>query len=185
MTKRTQIEKIHKTPAAGSFTLGDRVYLKFGGSAVKGIHVLATALVFGLVLLADYLIVLFTAVNVLPNIAALVQKETGISVEMRIDAVIAGWLIPVLFIVRGGSRRRDRRDAPAVALRLRPPGCPGRIAVPSAGRKAVLPAAGDPDPEQGAVVPRTQVRSWLLDHHTPPGPTTQRRNRNGRLQEST
>ncbi|MCB5280371.1 hypothetical protein [Arthrobacter sp. ES1] len=99
MTKRTQIEKIHKTPAAGSLTLGDRVYLKFGWPMVKSLHVLATVLLFGLVLFVDYLLVLFTAVNVLPNIAALVQKGTGMTVDMRIDAVIAGWLIPVLFIV--------------------------------------------------------------------------------------
>lgn len=100
MTKRTQIEKIHKTPAAaGSLTLGDRVYLKFGWPMVKAIHVAATALVFGLVLLADYLLVLFTAVSVVPNIGALIQKGTGVTVDMRIDAVIAGWLLPVLFIV--------------------------------------------------------------------------------------
>ena len=102
MTKRTQIEKIHKTPAApaaGSLTLGDRVYLKFGWPMVKSLHVLATVLLFGLVLLVDYLLVLFTAVSVLPNIAALIQKGTGVTVDMRIDAVIAGWLIPVLFIV--------------------------------------------------------------------------------------
>jgi hypothetical protein len=52
-----------------------------------------------LVLFADYLIVLFTAVNVLPNIAALIQQGTGVTLNARIDAVIAGWLIPVLFIV--------------------------------------------------------------------------------------
>lgn len=102
MTKRTQIEKIHKTPAApaaGSLTLGDRVYLKFGWPMVKALHVLATVLLFGLVLLVDYLLVLFTAVSVVPNIGALIQKGTGVTPDMRIDAVIAGWLLPVLFIV--------------------------------------------------------------------------------------
>ncbi|MEO3931459.1 hypothetical protein WMO79_01410 [Micrococcaceae bacterium Sec7.4] len=101
MTKRTQIEKIHQTPAAaaGSLTLGDRVYLKFGWPMVRSLHVVAKALVFGLVLLVDYLLVLFTAVSAVPNIAALIQKGTGVTVDMRIDAVIAGWLIPVLFIV--------------------------------------------------------------------------------------
>jgi hypothetical protein len=102
MTKRTHIQKIRTSPAAaaaGSLTLGDRVYLKFGWPMVKSLHVAATALVFGLVLFVDYLLVLFTAVNVLPNIAALIQQGTGVTVEMRIDTVIAGWLIPVLFIV--------------------------------------------------------------------------------------
>jgi hypothetical protein len=104
MTKRTTIEKSNLTrlttdAATSPLTVADRLYLRFGYPAVRGLHLLATVLGFGLVLVIDYLIVLFTAVNVLPNIAALVQKGTGITVDMRIDAVIAGWLIPVLFIV--------------------------------------------------------------------------------------
>jgi hypothetical protein len=102
MTKRTSTRKTSSTPApaeAGALTLADRAYLKFGLPMVRSVHALATVLLFGLVLLADYLIVLFTAVNVLPNIAALVQRGTGVTVDMRIDAVIAGWLLPVLFII--------------------------------------------------------------------------------------
>ena len=101
MSKRTQFEKISQSPAAAAaaLTLADRVYLKFGWPMVKSLHVAATALVFGLVLFLDYLLVIFTAVSVVPNVAVLIQKGTGVSVDMRIDAVIAGWLLPVLFIV--------------------------------------------------------------------------------------
>lgn len=102
MTKRTQIEKMPKStssPAAGSLTYGDRLYLKFGWPMVKSLHVAATLLAFGLVLLVDYLLVLFTAVSVVPNLGAMIQEGTGVTVDMRIDAVIAGWLLPVLFIV--------------------------------------------------------------------------------------
>lgn len=80
-------------------TLGDRVYLKFGRFGTKVIHRLASVAMLALVLFLDYLIVLFTAVNVLPNIAVLIQQGTGVTLDARIDAVIAGWLIPVLFIV--------------------------------------------------------------------------------------
>lgn len=105
MKNGTRIDKINRiqgateTGSARPFTLGDRMYLRFGYPAVRGLHLLATVLVFGVVLFLDYLLVLFTAVNVLPNIAVLVQNGTGVSVDMRLDAVIAGWLIPVLFIV--------------------------------------------------------------------------------------
>lgn len=102
MTKRTQIDKMPKStssPAAVSLTLGDRLYLKFGWPMVKSLHVATTLLAFGLVLLVDYLLVLFTAVAVVPNLGAMVQKGTGVTVDMRIDAVIAGWLLPVVFIV--------------------------------------------------------------------------------------
>lgn len=105
MKNRPTIEKINPTRRAADtaaprpLTLGDRMYLRFGFPVVRGLHLLATVVVYGLALIVDYLLVLFTAVSVLPNIAALIQKGTGVTVDMRIDAVIAGWLIPVLFIV--------------------------------------------------------------------------------------
>lgn len=87
------------TPVVSGFTLGDRIYLRFGRFGARTIHRIVTVVLLALVLFADYLIVLFTAVNVIPNIAALVQQGTGVTLEARLDAVLAGWLIPVLFIV--------------------------------------------------------------------------------------
>ena len=84
--------------SAAPSTFGDRIYLRFGKLGTTVIHRLVSAALLGLVLFADYLIVLFTAVNVLPNIAVLIQHGTGVTLEARMDAVIAGWLIPVLFI---------------------------------------------------------------------------------------
>jgi hypothetical protein len=86
-------------PSADSFTLADRVYLKFGRFGTTVIHRLVSVALVALVLVADYLLVLFTAVNVLPNIAVLIQQGTGVTLNARLDMVIAGWLIPVLFIV--------------------------------------------------------------------------------------
>ncbi|MGY4541214.1 hypothetical protein ACVWY0_001123 [Arthrobacter sp. UYNi723] len=104
---RTKSSTIRNSPAVSApsasssrqLTLGDRVYLKFGRFGTKVIHRLASVAVLALVLFVDYLLVLFTAVNVLPNIAVLIQQGTGVTLDARIDAVIAGWLIPVLFIV--------------------------------------------------------------------------------------
>lgn len=104
---RTQTSKNRSTPngevVADSpirpVTLGDRIFLKVGHAGAQVVHLFATLLLFALVLFADYLIVLFTAVNVLPNIAVLIQQGTGVTLDARLDAVIAGWLIPVLFIV--------------------------------------------------------------------------------------
>lgn len=102
---RNQISRIRSTPSApkGSasadpFTLGDRLYLRLGLFGTRALHRVASFALMALVLLADYLIVLFTAVNVLPNVAAFIQQGTGVTLEMRVDAVIAGWLLPVLFI---------------------------------------------------------------------------------------
>lgn len=80
-------------------TLGDRIFLKLGPQGARAIKLSTALVLFALVMLLDYLIVLFTAVNVLPNIAALIQQGTGVTLEARLDMVIAGWLIPVLFIV--------------------------------------------------------------------------------------
>lgn len=100
MTKHTQFEKIQPTAASSaSFSAADRLYLRFGWPMVKTLHTVAKLLAFGIVLVIDYLLVLFTAVNVIPNIAVLIQRGTGVSIDMRLDAVLAGWLIPVLFIV--------------------------------------------------------------------------------------
>ncbi|MFJ2662596.1 hypothetical protein [Arthrobacter koreensis] len=102
---RNQISRIRSTTsgpkgsvASEPFTVGDRIYLKLGRFGTRMIHRAATVALLALVILADYLLVLFTAVNVLPNIAALVQQGTGVTMDMRIDAAIAGWLLPVLFI---------------------------------------------------------------------------------------
>lgn len=86
-------------PAAAPLTLGDRLFLKLGRFGTKAVHRLIAAAMVVMVLLADYVLVLFTAVNVVPNIAVLIQQGTGVTMEMRPDAVVAGWLIPVLFIV--------------------------------------------------------------------------------------
>jgi len=100
MTKHTQFEKIQPAAAtAGSLSAADRLYLRFGWPMVKTLHTAVRLLAFGVVLVLDYLLVLFTAVNVIPNIAVLIQRGTGVSIDMRLDAVLAGWLIPVLFIV--------------------------------------------------------------------------------------
>lgn len=104
---RTKPSTIRNSPAVTApssssstqLSLGDRVYLKFGRFGTKVIHRLASVALLALVLFVDYLLVLFTAVNVLPNIAVLIQQGTGVTLDARIDAVIAGWLIPVLFIV--------------------------------------------------------------------------------------
>lgn len=86
-------------PSAARLTLGDRVFLKLGRFGAKAVYRLISAALLTLVLLADYLLVLFTAVNVVPNIGVLVQQGTGMTMDLRPDAWIAGWLIPVLFIV--------------------------------------------------------------------------------------
>lgn len=103
---RTKTSTIRNSPAvtvprassSPSFTLGDRVFLKFGQLGTRALHLFAAGVLRVLVLFVDYLIVLFTAVNVLPNIAVLIQQGTGVTLDARIDAVIAGWLLPVLFI---------------------------------------------------------------------------------------
>lgn len=100
---RTQINRNSKSPSetaspATRQSVGDWIFLKFGRLGAKVIHRGAAFALRGVVLFFDYLLVLFTAVNVLPNVAALVQQGTGVTLEMRVDAVIAGWLIPVLFI---------------------------------------------------------------------------------------
>lgn len=99
---RTQTGKTSNTPSTAPVqarpALGEWVFLKFGRSGAKLIHRLSAVALRTAVLFFDYLLVLFTAVNVLPNVAALVQQGTGVSVDMRIDVVLAGWLIPVIFI---------------------------------------------------------------------------------------
>lgn len=85
-------------PAQARMAPGEWVFLKFGRSGAKLVHRLSAAALRTAVLFFDYLLVLFTAVNVLPNVAAFVQQGTGVTVDMRIDAVLAGWLIPVIFI---------------------------------------------------------------------------------------
>lgn len=101
---RTKSSTIRNTPAGAASasvraSLGDRIFLKFGRTGTAVIHRITAAALLALVLFADYLIVLFTAVNVVPNIAVLVQQGTGVTLDARIDAVVAGWLLPVLFIV--------------------------------------------------------------------------------------
>lgn len=101
-TPKTQNSSARDTGAAAvgkDFTFGDRLYLKFGRFGTRVIHRAVAAVLLALVLFLDYLIVLFTAVNVVPNIAALVQQGTGVTMDLRLDAVIAGWLLPTVFII--------------------------------------------------------------------------------------
>lgn len=100
----TKSSKVRNTPsraasAAVPASFGDKVFLKFGRTGTRVIHRVTAAVLLALVVFADYLIVLFTAMNLVPNIAVLVQQATGVTLEARPDAVIAGWLLPVLFIV--------------------------------------------------------------------------------------
>jgi small neutral amino acid transporter SnatA (MarC family) len=97
--RNTSARAAAPVPSAGAFTFGDRVFLKFGPQGTRAIYLFMAFLLLALVFFVDYLLVLFTAVNVVPNIAVLIQQGTGVTPEMRIDAVIAGWLLPVLFIV--------------------------------------------------------------------------------------
>lgn len=85
--------------AAVPASLGDKIFLKFGRIGTRLIHRILAAALLLLVLFADYLIVLFTAMNLVPNIAVLVQQATGVTLDARLDAVVAGWLLPVLFLV--------------------------------------------------------------------------------------
>lgn len=87
------------TSVSKDFTFGDRLYLKFGRFGTRVIHRMTAVVLLALVLFIDYLIVLFTAVNVVPNIAVLVQQGTGVTMDLRLDAVIAGWLLPTVFII--------------------------------------------------------------------------------------
>lgn len=81
-----------------ALTPADRVFLKFGRPGAKLVHQLIAVLLGTAVLFFDYLLVMYTAVSVLPNIAALLQQGTGVTLEMRPDTVIAGWLVPLLFL---------------------------------------------------------------------------------------
>lgn len=85
-------------PAQAKPAPGEWVLLKFGRTGAKLIHRLSAVALRAAVLFFDYLLVLFTAVSVLPNVGALVQQGTGVTVDLRMDAVLAGWLIPVVFI---------------------------------------------------------------------------------------
>jgi hypothetical protein len=79
-------------------TVGDRIYGKLGALGTGVLYRVVATVLLALVIFLDYVLVLFTAVNMLPNVAVLVQQGTGVSLDSRIDAVVAGWLLPVLFI---------------------------------------------------------------------------------------
>ncbi|KIA73394.1 hypothetical protein ANMWB30_23210 [Arthrobacter sp. MWB30] len=90
------------TPASSFATspgLGERVFLRFGRVGSGVLYRLLAVVLAIVVMLLDYLLVMFTAVSVVPNIAVLIQQGTGVTIDARIDAVIAGWLLPVVFII--------------------------------------------------------------------------------------
>lgn len=103
---RSKISRIRSTDegaaavaATGRLSLGDRLFLRFGRIGAATVHRVALLAMLALVVVLSYLMVLFSAVSIVPNLAVLVQQGTGITLEMRLDAVVAGWLLPVLFLV--------------------------------------------------------------------------------------
>lgn len=103
---RSKISRIRSTDdgaaaaaATGGLSLGDRLFLRFGRVGAATVHRVALLAMLALVVVLSYLMVLFSAVSIVPNLAVLVQQGTGITLEMRLDAVVAGWLLPVLFLV--------------------------------------------------------------------------------------
>jgi hypothetical protein len=89
----------HKTtqPAtkaiAGEKQPGKTRYLLNGG-----LSVIVTVLIAAAVLLIDYVVAIYTAVSIVPNIAAMIQQATGVTTGMSFDVVVAGWLLPVIFL---------------------------------------------------------------------------------------
>ena len=77
----------------------ERIRIKLGYAGTRtlfnGVR-LGLLLFFGLV---GYLVAFMIAVRGIPNLMAAVQQGTGVTTKMPADVVIAGWIVPSLFLV--------------------------------------------------------------------------------------
>lgn len=77
----------------------DKIRLKLGYFGAKAALRIVSVILLLIMALFIYLLVIFTAVSIIPNIAAFIQQGTGIGIDLRLDVVIAGWLLPTVFVV--------------------------------------------------------------------------------------
>lgn len=80
-------------------TVADKIRLKLGYFGAQAVYRMASVALLLILAVFIYLLVIFTAVSIIPNIAAFIQQGTGISIDLRPDVVIAGWLLPTVFVV--------------------------------------------------------------------------------------
>lgn len=76
-----------------------RMQIRFGDRGVgflAGLVLVVSVIVVGLL---DYLLAFFLAVQAVPNLMAAVQQGTGVTMDMPINVIIAGWIVPSLFLV--------------------------------------------------------------------------------------
>lgn len=80
-------------------TFAQRLNLRLGKTGSKGLVKGLFLLMLVVVGLLDYLLVFFLAVSAVPNMMAAVQQGTGVNSTMAMEVVVAGWIVPSLFIV--------------------------------------------------------------------------------------
>lgn len=80
-------------------TAGDRTRIRMGKAGTKALSLMVRGISMVAVLMVSYLVAFFMAVKLVPNLMAAVQQGTGVTTSMSIDVVLAGWVVPSVFLV--------------------------------------------------------------------------------------
>lgn len=70
-----------------------------GKAAPNSILLATKAATLVVLLVLDYLIVFFSAIQVVPLIMAFVMSGTGVTFDMPFETVLSAWIVPALFLV--------------------------------------------------------------------------------------
>lgn len=86
------------TSTARKVTVSDRLRLRLGVAGTKTLMLSLGLALRAVAALFFYMVAIYTAVSVIPNMAAFLQQGTGITLTSRPDALFAGWIMPVIFL---------------------------------------------------------------------------------------
>lgn len=87
------------TPKGRDLTRGEAIRLRWGAGGAKGLYVAGRA---GLVVLVSaliYLLAMYVSVKVVPNTMVMVQRGTGIPSDADFPLLLAGWIVPSVFMI--------------------------------------------------------------------------------------
>lgn len=86
-------------PKTRDLSREERLRLRLGDKGYRASVFGVRAGLLVVVVLVDYFIAFFLAVRMVPTLMAAVQQGTGVTTDMPIEVVIAGWIVPCLFLV--------------------------------------------------------------------------------------
>lgn len=84
---------------SSTLPLGDRIRIRWGAGGAKALYGFIRGVLLGATVLLSWILALFAASNVAPNLMLVISETSGLKADAAFDQVLVSWVAPSLVLI--------------------------------------------------------------------------------------